>query len=194
MAEQKIPWISGVLDRISKRLEEMSSGERAVLRRMRREGTTEAAGVLIPLLYRAGIGHEVLGNSEELRRWARIVQVMALLSGTQGRAVQAPGRTDEGKVIAARDLGQALREADWSETRMMRLASARGPALAGLLTPMARYLAGKARLPLDLSPLAELVRWDGRDGKRAEAARLKLATGYFARVADETSSEPEDTE
>ena len=173
-------WMPKQLAEISGRLERLSNGDRAVLRRMAPDKRGCDTAVLITLLFRSGVPKHTLEHPDTLRRWAHIVHVMAILSGAQGRGVHEHGFSNEGRVIASRDLGQALRKADWSETRMMRLTSARGKALVGLLSPMARYLAGKGALPLDLTPLAELVLNDGRVPERAEAARLKLATGYFA--------------
>jgi len=187
---KKQSWTSKRLDAISARLESMSNGDRAALRRMSPEDPGRATGVLIATLYQSGVPKKYLDYPETLHRWAHIVRVMAILSGARGRGVHADRYSDEDQVTPGRDFGQALRDAGWSELRMMRLVSARGSALTAQLGPMARFLAGKGQLPLDFAPLAKLVLNDGgKYSEHAETARLKLATGYFASPAKSDTEE-----
>ena len=77
----------------------------------------------------------------------------------------------------ARPLGQALHAAGYSENRLMRLTTARGPALTDQVVRAARYLAQAGQVPVDLNTLRGLVS-DSED--LAESARLRIARDYYS--------------
>lgn len=118
-----------------------------------------------------------------IRRWALVTHVSAILAGTGGARVQARGA----------DAGRAIHAAGYAETRMMRLLTARGPALADQMTRLARFLASKGAIPLDLRPLAELALHEGVPGRetRAEDARMTLARGYYGAAAKASHDAPD---
>ena len=164
----------------------LPTGTRAALRRMDPEAPGRSAAALFAALETAKLSRQ-LGRmgaadaADTMRRWATIVQVAALLSGTGGARAHRPGR----------ELGRAVAAAGYSEARMMRLLAARGPALRGAVVRLARFLASRGAQPVDLRPLAALVLHEGRNEERAEAARLRIARGFFSSGA--TSGGNDDT-
>jgi CRISPR system Cascade subunit CasB len=142
------------------------------LRRLRPTEPGRALTALMPVLVAAGLAVGRLGD-QDLRRWALVTQVVAILAGTGGAAV----RSREVRT------GRALHAAGYAEARLMRLLTARGPALGDQMMRLARFLAAKGGVPLDLRPLAELALHEGLDEARAEAARMAIARGYYAAAA-----------
>lgn len=154
----------------------------AELRRMDPERFSPALGALIPVLLRAGIRTDTIGE-DRLRRWAVIVHIVAILAGTSGRRVHSPD-------VAT---GRVIHDADFKELRFMRLMTARGPALMDQVVRLARFLAAREVLPIDLRPLATLVLCEGIDEEKAEQARLELARFYYAAEAASENQTPEIT-
>ena len=157
---------------------QLATRQSARLRRVDVESPGRDAGSLFAAMEIAGLG-ACLGPPDRapdpgtVRRWATVVQLVALLAGTQGARAHDPGRS----------AGRAIRGADYSEARMMRLLASRGAGLRGGVVRLARFLAAKRVGALDLRPLAELVLHEGRDEARAERARLALARGFYGGVA-----------
>lgn len=152
----------------------------AELRRMDPERFSPALGALMPVLMRAEVPVETIGD-DRLQRWAVIVHAVAIMAGTRGRRVHSP----EARA------GRVLHEADFKELRFMRLMTARGPALTDQIVRLSRLLAAKEKLPIDLRPLAELILSEGIDAGRAEKARLDLARSYYAAAAEAEDQTPE---
>lgn len=102
-------------------------------------------------------------------RWATAVHLIATL-------------TRPGGLPAMHDVGRALAEAGFSESRLARLLASRGEAFRDQATLAARFLHGRdaACMPLDL---AELALVDERAESRAERLRFRIARSYY-RVAD----------
>ena len=141
---------------------------RAPLRRMAPEQWSRHLAELYPVLIGAKISVDRM-TAEETARWASLVHLVAVLSGTGGRMAHA----------ASRPLGSALLDAGYSEARLMKLLGARGAALPMQVARLARFLAAKGVVPVDLRPLADLILFADRDVARAEAARLAIARNYF---------------
>jgi CRISPR type I-E-associated protein CasB/Cse2 len=151
---------------VAARVRALSTGDRALLRRMSVEEPGRAAGVVIGLLARTGLSPEAM-RPETLRRWALLAHVAAVLSGTGRKDPHSPRNR----------LGRALSEAGYSENRLMRLTAARGPALRDQIVRAARYLAAAGGEPVDLRTLHGLT---SPDEAKADEARLDLARGFYA--------------
>lgn len=161
-----------VMDRIAGAIGTLSNGDHAQLRRMFLPGKQgQADGVVIGLLHRAGVDLERVERTPgAFERWRLVVHVAALLSGTTRRKLHA--RDDR--------LGAALSAAGYSEARLLRLTSTRGPALRDLLVRAARVLAQAGKSDIDLWAIYHLA---AGDSERAEAARLRLAQSYYTAEA-----------
>lgn len=102
-------------------------------------------------------------------RWATAVHVLAL--------VARPGIAE-----SPRDVGTALAEADFSESRLGRLLASRGEAFRDQAALTARFLHARdvTCMPLDL---AELALVEERTERRAQRLRFRIARSYY-RVSD----------
>lgn len=152
---------------IGGQLPHLSTGNRAALRRMYLTKSADADGVVMGLLSAAGVPDAEWRGPASFKRWRLLAHVAATLSGTAGANPHSP----------ARPLGQALHAAGYSENRLMRLTTARGPALTDQVVRAARYLAQAGQVPVDLNTLRGLVS-DRED--LAEAARLRIARDYYS--------------
>lgn len=147
----------------------MSTGTRARLRRMDPENPAAAAAALVPLLIEADlIGPASLPPMDTLVRWATVAQIVAVIAGTGAGMAQGGER-----------LGAVLNASGLSEARLLRLLSAKGPALRDQAIRIARLVAARGIPRADLRPLADLVVYDGTDPDRADAARLRLAADFY---------------
>lgn len=153
----------------------------APLRRTAPEQWSLRMAELLPVLLRAGVSDAQMRDEERVRRWAVLVHLVAVLSGT----------TNERAHADRRPAGVALHEAGYSEARLSKLLTARGDALRDQVARLARFLRAKGAMPLDLRPLAKLVLSEGSDEEAADAARLAIARSYFV-SADRAARE--DTE
>ncbi len=146
----------------------LPTGQHAALRRMylTRNRPDEAIGVVMGLLHRAGVSQPEWSNQAAFDRWSLLAHVAALLSGTAVLAPHAPGRK----------LGRALWEAGYSENRLMRLTSARGPALYDQVRRAARFLAKAGQVPVDLQTIHHLI---SDHPATAETARFEIARAYY---------------
>lgn len=146
----------------------MSPGDRAALRRMEVTRVRSADGAVIKLLLAADIPKHL--QTRDFDRWRLIAHIAAMLSGTGKLRAHARGRK----------LGAILREADYSENRLLRLLSVRGAALDGQVRRAMRVIAQKGKQPIDLWTVYDLV---GPNPDRAEAARIRIAQDYYAATA-----------
>jgi CRISPR type I-E-associated protein CasB/Cse2 len=153
---------------ISGQLVVLSTGEHALLRRMYLTEKPAADGAVVKLLLHAGIAAHVY--ERDYSAWRLLAHVSALLSGT-GRARVHDGR---------RGLGAALHDAGLSESRLLRLTAARGPALVDQIVRAARMLAQADEAPINLWTLLHLA---GREPQKAEAARIRVAQDYYSAAA-----------
>ena len=141
---------------------------RASMRRVSPERWSLRMAELLPVLVRSGIRVDAL-DPDAAARWAVLVHLVAVLSGTSNERAHADRRRT----------GAVLLEAGYSEARLSRLLSARGAALRIQVGRLARFLRTRGGLPLDLRPLAELVLNEGHNEAKAEEARLTIARGYY---------------
>lgn len=141
----------------------------SALRRTAPERWSLRLAELMPVLIAAGLKVEGM-DRDRTARWALLTHMVAVLAGTGGERSHAGGRP----------AGAALHDAGYSEARLAKLLSSRGDALRDQMARLARYLRAAGAVPLDLRPLADLVLFEGRDGARAEAARLRIARSYYA--------------
>ncbi|MBB3982551.1 CRISPR type I-E-associated protein CasB/Cse2 [Sphingobium fontiphilum] len=152
---------------IGGQLPHLSTGNRAALRRIFLTRSADADGVVMGLLSAAEVPEAEWRGPASLKRWRLIAHVAATLSGTAGVNPHSP----------MRPLGQALQAAGFSENRLMRLTTARGPALIDQIVHAARYLAQAGQVQIDLRTVRALVS-DRAD--IAEDARLRIARDYYS--------------
>jgi len=147
----------------------LSTGDRAALRRLVLTGSGAAYGVVIGLMHRAGLPAADWNNDAAFGRWCLLAHFAAVLSGTAAEAPHQPGIS----------LGRTLHTAGYSENRLMRLTTAKGPALPDQINRVARILAAGGHRPVDLRTVLDL---SFGTGDRAERARLKIARDYYAAI------------
>jgi CRISPR type I-E-associated protein CasB/Cse2 len=145
----------------------LPTGDRAALRRLYLTRSEMAAGIVTGLLLRAGVPHADALRPATFARWQLLAHVAAVLSGTAAVPPHHPGA----------GLGRALHEADYSDHRLMRLTSARGPALVDQIVRAARVLASAGKVPVNFHTLRDLSL---DTALVAEAARLRIARDYYA--------------
>lgn len=148
----------------------LPTGIAAPLRRMAPDHWSRHLAELYPVLIGAGISVDRM-EAEETARWASLVHLVAVLSGTGGRMAHSNARS--------RALGTILHAAGYSEARLTKLLDTRGAMLPVQVARLARFLSAKRAVPADLRPLADLILFTDRDAKPAEAARLSIARAYF---------------
>ena len=147
-------------------------GDLAQLRRMNPDAPDAAA------FWRLTASRGLLGNPRLERKWALILRGVALMTPT--------GRTGRSAHDKTTPVGRALfiggdpgRTAGYySETRLNRLLTARGPMLTSLLTRMFRMMAA-ANQPFDWGQMAELILSDGHNEQTAERVRRNIASAYY---------------
>ena len=145
----------------------LSTGDRAALRRLFLTRSEMAAGVVTGLLLRAGLPEAGSLPEAAFGRWQLLAHVAAVLSGTAAIPPHRPGGS----------LGRALHAANYSDHRLIRLTSARGPALVDQIVHAARFLAAAGQAPVDLWPLHNL---SSTTYGTADAARLRIAQDFYA--------------
>jgi len=160
---------------LAARIAVLPTGDKAQLRRMDASNPARTGGLITGLLMAAGMDRVGSIQDDEFRRWAILAHCAALLTGTSTNGAHAPGWQN--------GLGRKLRDAGYSEARLMRLTSANGPALEAQVIRAARFLAQKSALPVDLRTMRQLL-----DPDRAETARLSIARGFYANATSQTSS------
>jgi CRISPR type I-E-associated protein CasB/Cse2 len=154
-------------------------GDLAALRRMEPDAPGRTPVVLRLLARHASEGLEY--GADELRRWALVLHGMALMAPEHHRSAVPVGRA----------LFGPGREPLYTESRLARLLSARGPAFRAQVPRLARQLKGKDQA-LDWCELADLILAEGRDEARAEQARERIARAYYRTeaAAQKTETEP----
>ena len=156
--------------------ENFQRGDLAQLRRMDPDAPDTAP------YWRLMADRGLLGNAAWEAKWALILHGIALMTRTGGR--EAAGRTAHDRHMA---VGQALflggdssrRESGYySESRLSRLLTARGPILRTLLARMFRMMAA-ANQPFNWGEMARFILYEGYDEERSERARRHLARAYY---------------
>ena len=158
-------------------------GDLAQLRRM--DPDAPDAAVVWRLLAR----HDLLGSPQVENKWALILHGLALMTPTGDGA----GRSAHDAMMpVGRALfygGDAQRtSAFYSESRLNRLLTARGPILRTLLARLFRMLAA-ARQPFNWRAMASFILNEGLNDEAAERARRSIAREYYRTERHNTPSE-----
>ena len=151
-------------------------GDLAALRRMDPDDPDAAA------FWRLMAKHDLLGSPALEGKWAMILHGIALMTRTAGDEPASRSAHDR-ETPVGRALfvgGNAERAAAfYSESRLNRLLTARGPIMHRLLARTFRML-GSAAQPFDWREMARLILDDGRSQSRVEDARRSIARAYFS--------------
>ena len=155
--------------------ESLSPGDRAELRRMDPDGPDTA------VFWRLMASHDLLGNSILESKWALILHGIALMtprnSGDGSPRTAHDGYTPVGRALFLG--GEPHREKGfYSETRLNRLLTARGPVLRTLLARVFRMLAS-AGVSFNWREMAQFILNEGYDDEAAEQARRRIARDYY---------------
>ncbi len=154
--------------------EDFPRGDLAALRRM-------TPGAPAAAYWRLMAEEDLLGSPAVERKWALILQGIAIMTPTANRPGNGRGAHDPGTPVGrALFLGDdpARSSALYSEMRLNRLLSAHGPALHALLARMFRMLAAQG-VSLDWREMARFILSDGYDEERGEEARRRIARAYY---------------
>ena len=146
-------------------------GDLAALRRMSPAAADATA------FWRLAARHDLLRGTQVERKWALIMQGIALMTPTtKGRTAHDPARS----IGAALYLGgePSRTTGFYSETRLNRLLTARGTTLQTLLTRMFRMLAS-ADASFDWREMARFILLHGYNEQQAEQARRRVARAYY---------------
>lgn len=160
-------------------------GDLAELRRM--DPDEPDAAVVWRLLAR----YEQLGSPRVENKWALILHGIALMTPTA--AGDGSGRSaHDGAVPVGRAIysgGDSQRSsAYYSESRLNRLLTARGPILRTLLARMFR-MAAAAGQPFNWREMAAFILNEGYDEEAAEQGRRRIAREYYRAERQNTPSE-----
>jgi hypothetical protein len=139
----------------------LGNGPRAEIARLGLRPSASADGTIYGMLGRAGVDFQRM-REDEMEAWRITAFAAAISSGSGGAAAHAPGQR----------MGRALRDAGFSETRLVQLA---GNPTRDRIMRAARLLA-KGR-PYDLWGIRNLA--DPDPETRAKAARV-LVRDYHA--------------
>ena len=156
--------------------ENFQRGDLAQLRRMDLDAPDVAS------YWRLMAERGLLGNPTWESKWALILHGIALMTRTAGSEVAGRSAHDRHMPV-----GRALflggdpgrRESGYySESRLNRLLTARGPILRTLLARMFRMMAA-ANQPFNWGEMARFILYEGYDEERAEQARRRVASEYY---------------
>ena len=154
-------------------------GELAELRRMNPDQPDAA------VFWRLMASRDLLGNEVLESKWALILHGIALMTPTAGYDADSDvirGSAHNPTVpvgLALFQGGDADRgRAFYSETRLNRLLTARGPMLRTLLVRIFRML-GNAEQPFNWRQITQLILSDGYDEDNAERVRRRIARAYY---------------
>ncbi len=165
-------------------LAEHRRGDLAGLRRMDPDAPDAAA--FWRLMAREGL----LGAPAVEAKWALILHGVALMTPTNAGGGNA-GTAHDGHTPVGRALflgGESQRaQGFYSETRLNRLLTARGPMLRTLLARMFRMLAA-ANVSFNWREMAQFILNDGYDAEAAEDGRRRIARDYYRAERRSTQS------
>ena len=150
-------------------------GDLAQLRRMDPDAPDAAA------FWRLTARHKLLGNPTVERKWALVLNGIALMTRTAGPDPASRSAHDRNMPLgrALFQGGQSDRAtAFYSESRLNRLLTARGPMLRTLLARLFRMMAAAGQ-SLDWHQMTQLILNDGHDEERADDVRRRIARDYY---------------
>ena len=150
-------------------------GDLAQLRRMDPDAPDAAA------FWRLTARHELPGNPTVERKWALVLNGIALMTRTAGPDPASRSAHDRNM-----PLGRALFQggerdratAFYSESRLNRLLTARGLMVRTLLARLFRMMAAAGQ-SLDWYQMTQLILNDGHDEERADDVRRRIARDYY---------------
>ena len=158
-------------------------GDLAELRRM--DPDEPDAAVFWRLLARSGLLDSRGMGPEAERKWGLILHGIALMTPTAGSDADSDGRRSSAHNptipvgLALFQGGDANRaRAFYSESRLNRLLTARGPMLRALLARTFRML-GAADQPFNWRDMARLILHEGYREDSAERVRRRIARAYY---------------
>ena len=171
--------------------ENFQRGDLAQLRRMDPDAPDAAA------YWRLMADRDLLGNPAWEAKWALILHGIALMTRTAGSEV-ASRTANDGQIPVGRALflggDSGRRESGYySESRLNRLLTARGPILRTLLTRMFRMMAA-ANQPFNWSEMARFILYEGHSEEQSEQARRRIASAYYQAERRSTQSAESDDE
>jgi len=171
--------------------ENFHRGDLAQLRRLDPDAPDAAA------YWRLMADRGLLGSAVWEGKWALILHGIALMTRTSGS--NDAGRSAHDRYMP---VGRALfvggdpsrRESGYySESRLNRLLTARGPILRTLLARMFRMLAAASQ-PFNWGEMARFILYEDYDDERSELARRHLARTYYqAERRSAQAAESDDT-
>ena len=150
-------------------------GDLANLRRMDPDGPDKA------VFWRLLAQHDLLGNPVVESKWALILHGVALMTPTSsGDGVARTAHDGPTPVGRALFLGGESQRASafYSESRLNRLLTARGPMLRTLLARTFRMLAAGG-VSFNWREMAQFILTDGYPEGAAEDARRRIARAYY---------------
>lgn len=154
--------------------ENFPRGDLAELRRMKPDSPDK------PVFWRLLAEQDLIGNAERESKWAMIIHGMALMTPrnpTGGNASSHEGRTPVGQALYLG--GETQRStAYYSEARLNRFLTARGPMLRTLLTRMFRMLSS-ADVSFNWWEMAHFILVADSNEEAAEMARRRIARAYY---------------
>ena len=166
--------------------EGLSPGDRAELRRMDPDAPDAA------VYWRLMARHELLGNPVLEKKWALIIHGIALMTprnaGDGNRRSAHDGYNPVGRALFL--AGEPQREKGfYSESRLNRLLTSRGPNLRTLLARMFRMLAS-ADVTFNWREMAWFILNEGYNEEAADNSRRRIARDYYrAEYASSQSDE-----
>ena len=150
-------------------------GDLAELRRMNPDSPDAA------VFWRLMAEQDLLGNPVVESKWALILHGIALMTPTNAGGSN-PRTAHDGSIPVGRALflgGESQRAAGFfSETRLNRLLTARGPMLRTLLARMFRMLAA-AGVSFNWREMARFILNEGHNEEKAERDRHRIARDYY---------------
>ena len=175
----------GIAGHIS-RLAEYRRGDLAELRRMKPDEPDAA------VFWRLMAEYDLLGNPAVERKWAIILHGIALMTPRNGGDGN-PRTAHDGSTPVGRALflgSESRRESGhYSEMRLNRLLTSRGPTLRTLLARMFRMLAADG-VTFNWWEMSQLVLNEGFDEEAADLSRRRIARDYYQ--AERRFSRPSD--
>lgn len=169
-------------------LAEHRRGDLAELRRMNLDAPDTAA------FWRLLASHNLLGNPVVEGKWALIMNGIALMtptnSGGDNPQTAHDGYMPVGRALFLGDEGQR-EQGFYSESRLSRLLTARGPMLRVLLARMFRMLAA-ADVSFNWREMAQFILNEGYNEDAAEQSRRRIAREYYR--AERRSSQQSETQ
>ncbi len=151
--------------------EDFPRGDLAALRRMDPDAPDAA------VFWRLLAQHDLPDSPRVENAWALILHGIALMTNTSEHRSAHSGTMRVGRALFLG--GEESRDSPFfSEQRLNRLLTARGPMMRTLLARLFRMMG--ASQPFDWGEMARLILYDGHREDLAEDARRQIARSYYA--------------